>query len=705
MRAWRLWRGPSGRMSFANLTVRERADLEGLLGRYSLLAKELRPISREDAQTAVDRIRAGFARLPENGPVELSILIPVHNQLRHTLACIESLVLWPPTRRFEILVGDDASTDGTSEILQDIGHVRVVRNPEAGGFILNCNGTATFAAGRILVLLNNDTIVLPGALDRLVETFDKYPLTGLAGCRLLYPDGWLQEAGSIVWADGSATNVGRTDDPERSAYRYLREVDYCSGAALAIPLALWRQLGGFDTRYRPAYYEDVDLAFRVRAAGYQVLYQPQSVVIHFEGVSHGRKGSAGVKRYQGHNRAVFAERWAVALATRGYDRDARWNCRDRTRATRILVASSATPASGADGGSAYLLGQLRALRELGTRITLIARRSTREEDVRRIEAMGIECILHAGRIGFALAVLRLARGVDAVMLNRASLARRLAPLLKRTCNAARIYNTMDLEFLRERRRARLLSDDAMIRASRKTMDVELAIARASNAIIVISEYERTLMRKLIPDLPVHLVSPDLALSPPVSGEEFSTREGIVFVGNFLHAPNEDAVSFLVEAVVPRLRALGVSAPVHIVGAHPPAWLSELSTAGIVVHGQVHELSALLGRMRVAVAPIRFGAGIKFKTIESLWQGLPIVASPCAVEGTGLRDGLHFLRASTADEFARSLKRLYEDEVFWWSLSAAGRDHCLALYAPDVGKEQLSRLLASLGLPSAPNRIV
>src|SRR5690606_3762654 len=135
------------------------------------------------------------------------------------------------------------------------------------------------------------------------------PGAGLVGSQLLYPDGRLQEAGGLVFDDGSAANYGRFEAPDDPRFASLRDTDYCSGAALAIARALFDRLGGFDGRYAPAYYEDTDLAFAVRAAGCRVLYQPASRVVHLEGASAGTDVRSGIKAYQVRNRAVFAAKW------------------------------------------------------------------------------------------------------------------------------------------------------------------------------------------------------------------------------------------------------------------------------------------------------------------------------------------------------------------------------------------------------------
>ncbi len=231
---------------------------------------------------------------------EVSIIIPVHNKFSTTYDCLDSIVKALPDRSFEIIIADDCSDDETMlAALVFAGGVRIVRNATNLGFVRTCNAGAQLARGRFLFFLNNDTLVKPGWLDELVQTFEQVPNVGIAGSKLLFPDGRLQEAGGIIWRLGDGWNWGRGRDPNAPAFSFLRDADWVSGAALMIERTLFNELGGFDEYYAPAYYEDTDLAFRVRALGKRVVVLPASEIVHLEGVSAGTDTSRpGMKRFQ-----------------------------------------------------------------------------------------------------------------------------------------------------------------------------------------------------------------------------------------------------------------------------------------------------------------------------------------------------------------------------------------------------------------------
>lgn len=242
----------------------------------------------------------------------VSVIIPVYNHLALTLACLQSLHANLPRCSIEVIVVDDASTDATQQMLALCPGLRYLRNDSNSGFIHTCNKGAQAARGDYLFFLNNDTEVQAGWLDPLVATLDADARAGIAGSKLVYPSGYLQEAGACLRADGTVDLVGLNGDPADPRYNYARPVDHCSGAAILIRAPLFRELGGFDLRYVPAYFEDCDLSLKVQQAGYKVIYQPASVVVHHLSVTTAELPGGKLAQIA-RNRELYLQRWGRRL--------------------------------------------------------------------------------------------------------------------------------------------------------------------------------------------------------------------------------------------------------------------------------------------------------------------------------------------------------------------------------------------------------
>ena len=275
-----------------------------------------------DAERAFEALAAACALRfgAERGEPLVSIIVPVFGNWAFTQRCIEAIVRCGGDAPSELIVIDDASEDETPRRLLRLPGVHVVRNGVNVGFVRGCNRGAAIARGRYIFFLNNDAEIQPGAIDALLRRIERDERIGIAGSRLIYPDGTLQEAGGIIWSDGFAWNYGRLEDVRRPEYAFVRDVDYVSGAALMVRTGLFREVG-FDERYMPAYYEDADLCFEVRRRGLRVVYEPASVVVHHEGVTAGHDVNAGAKRFYEINRPKFVSKWYDVLKRdhRSYD--------------------------------------------------------------------------------------------------------------------------------------------------------------------------------------------------------------------------------------------------------------------------------------------------------------------------------------------------------------------------------------------------
>jgi len=657
---------------------------------------QLRPPPPAPRQPLFLPTQAPFApfAVPAAGaePPLASIIIPVYNHCQATLGCLRSLAAHPPAARCEVIVVDDGSSDATSEWMPRVQGLRYHRRAANGGFIAACNDGAALARGQYLVFLNNDTFPQPGWLDALLDTFRACPDAGLAGSQLLYPDGRLQESGGVVFADGSAWSYGRFEAADDPRYAYLRRVDYCSGAALAIPRGLFESIGGFDARYAPAYYEDTDLAFAVRAAGRQAYVQPASRVVHDEGTTAGTDTGSGTKAYQVRNQGVFAAKWAQALAGQPAPGTVPGPALLHAAQRRILVIDEAVPRPDRDSASLRQFNLLRMLRGEGAHVAFLPTGLAHAgQATAALQALGVET-WHAPFVRSVPAWLKAhAARFDVIVLTRHHVAGSFAPLLRQHAPAARlVFDTIDLHYLRERRGAELAGDAAGIRAAEATRQRELAAMRACDLTLVVSSEELAQLQRDAPEVRVELLSNLHEVAGP--GASYEERADLVFVGGFRHPPNVDAMLWFGREVFPLVRRQLPQVRLHCIGAEPPAEVQALAREpGIQVHGHVPDLAPYMDQVRLAVAPLRFGAGVKGKVNLSMAHGQPVVATSCAVEGMHLRDGVDVAVADDAEGFAAAVVALYQDRERWQAQARAGLDNVRRHFSLDAARATVRRV--------------
>lgn len=666
----RHWHSLSSR-GIASLRIR------GVVGTWERIRERRRLINRPGTSAPTTRLEPERAlRLPRPAAPRASIIIPVYNQLHFSLACLRALTDCGDRSAFEVIVVDDSSSDATPRVLPSIPGLRYHRNPQNLGFIGACNAGAELARGEFLVFLNNDTTVKPGWLDALLQTFDDYPDTGLAGSKLVYPDGRLQEAGGIVFADGSGWNYGRFEDPAHPRFNFVREVDYCSGASIALRRDLFMRLDGFDSHYAPAYYEDTDLAMRVRAQGLKVRYQPASVVVHHEGISSGTDVREGVKAFQVVNHGKFVERWREQLASGhaapGSDPE---RASDRGRTHQVLLLDACTPTPDRDSGSVRMLALMRLLREEGCAVVFFA--ENRAHDGRYTEAiqqLGIEAWWQAPLGDVPRWLAKHGRRFDTIIVSRHYVLSPLLPLLRLHAPRAKVvFDTVDLHHLREQREAELSGDAAQLRGAARTRKLELGLIASCDRTWVVSEAEKVLLAQEMPQAHVDIVSNIHSVHG--AGLPWQQRKDLLFVGSYRHPPNVDAALWLAQEILPRIRARLPDVVLDLVGGDAPESVVALGgLPGIRYHGYLPDLQPLLEGARIGLAPLRYGAGVKGKVNQSLAHGLPVVATLCAVEGMHLVDGRDVLVADDPADFADAVVRLYDDPALWQQLSQGGLEN-------------------------------
>ena len=700
--AMRTLRALRTRVAFAfgrvRMTVhRARGSLaqRGLRGTLKRIGDEFRRKSPATASWIVAEPSEAFApfSVPTGATPRVSIVMPVYNKFAYTAACLRSLAEHAGDIAFEVIVVDDGSVDATPKRLAEVSGIQVVRNAQNLGFVGSCNAGAQRARGEFVCFLNNDTVVTAGWLDALVRCFDELPDCGLAGAKLVYPDGRLQESGGIVFNDGSGWNYGRFEDPADPRFNFRREADYCSGAAILLRRALLRQLGGFDARYAPAYYEDTDLAFAVRAAGKRVYVEPQATVVHFEGITAGTDTSSGMKRFQPINRAKFLEKWKTQLAAQpapvhdaaGADAAANW----RTRG-HVLIVDACTPMPDHDSGSLRMVNLMRLLREEGFGVSFLP--DNRMHDGRytqALQALGVEALYHPYTSPVAWLRTR-GRALDAIVLSRHYVAANYIGLARLYAPQAKlIFDTVDLHYLREQRAAQLDGNAELARQAARSRTQELKLMRECDLTLVVSDVEKELLAREVPQVRVEVLSN----VHEVYGRrrDFGARRDLVFVGGFQHPPNIDAVLWFVREVFPAVRAALPDVVFHVIGSKATPEILALAHDGVVVHGFVEDLAPFMDGCRVSLAPLRYGAGVKGKVNMAMSYGLPVVATAAAVEGMHVRSGEDVLVADLPADFAASIVRAYNDAALWKKLSDNGLANVRAHFSFDAARGVVQHL--------------
>jgi GT2 family glycosyltransferase/glycosyltransferase involved in cell wall biosynthesis len=630
---------------------------------------------------------------PVHDLVDVSIIIPVFNQFRFTQACLASIQQHHCSRRFEVIVVDDCSTDESAEALPCIPGIVYLRNETNLGFVASCNRGAEKARGKYLLLLNNDTLVEEGWLSALLDTFAEEPEAGIVGSKLVYPDGRLQEAGGIIWRDGSGWNYGKFQDARRPEYNFLREVDYCSAAALMIPKALFKEVGAFDTRYSPAYYEDTDLAFKVRNKGHRVLYQPRSQVIHYEGATGGTDLSTGAKKHQEINRSGFAERWAAELMHKPEVGNIVLAQQSPPRCKNILVIDQYVPTPDRDSGSLRMFQILKLLHQLGHHITFIPDNLAKSEPYTgELQKRGIEVQYHPYIKSVREYLSVHGARFDVVILSRRDFARKHVEHVRIHAPQSRvIFDTVDLHFLREDRHASLTNDPEVLRQAEGKQDLELKLINEADETWVVSEVEQQLLQAMRPTKSIQVVSN--IVDVPGSTGPFASRRDWLFIGSFEHTPNVDAMIFFLREIYPLVQSRLKDAKFYIIGQKVPPEVVTLATENVVITGVQPEVRPFFENARLSVAPLRYGAGVKGKINQSMGFGVPVVATSLAVEGMNLQPRQDVLVADTPTEFAEAVVELYESEELWTRVSENGIRKTRALYSTDAARKKLQVLFS------------
>jgi len=626
---------------------------------------------------------------------QVSIIIPVYNQSQHTFNCLKSILDNSNEIDYEVIIIDDCSTDNTEQVMSQIKGINYVKNEKNLGFLKNCNKGAQIAKGKYVLFLNNDTMVTENWLKNLLAPFNIVENCGMVGAKLVYPDGKLQEAGSIIFSDGSAWNYGKFDNPDLPEYNYVREVDYCSGACLLIKKGLFSALGNFSNEYTPAYYEDTDLAMKVRERGLKVIYQPFCKVIHFEGVSCGTDTSSGIKKYQEINKEKFYNKWKDILEKNHYpDSSYLFLAKERGIKKRILIIDHYLPEYDKDSGSLRLYSLIKIMLKNQMHVMFWPDNFAAFEPYNsHLRMHGVETF--TGRhFDFEKEFSKIREHLDYIWLLRPHIAKNYIHSINnlKNSNTKVIYDTVDLHFVREKRRAEVEKNEKFYEEAKNWKNIEMFLCNSSDYVIAITDVEKeTLQKEGVEKNKIHVIPNVHELvndTPP-----FDAREGLMFIGGFQHPPNGDAVKWFVNEIYPIIEKKFKKIPVYIVGSNATPDIKKLANDYIKMEGYIPDVTPYFNRSKVFISPLRYGAGLKGKIGQSLAFGLPLVTTTIGAEGFNYNeDNPPFLIADDKETFADMVIKLYNNKQIWEKLSKAGKDLIKNFYSPNAIEKNLKELL-------------
>ncbi|HVE63552.1 MAG TPA: glycosyltransferase [Mycobacteriales bacterium] len=571
-----------------------------------------------------------------------------------------------------ILVCNGATPDLVLFAQRKLRGVRVVVSAVNLGFGGGNTYAATLARGELLLLLNDDVTVEPGWLDALVTAADEHPEAAAVGSRILFPDGTLQEAGSVLWADGSTAPVGRGLPADTDAYNFRRHVDYISACSLLVRKSAFDAVGGFDPRYHPAYYEDVDFCLELRQRGHRVLYEPASRIRHHESQSTQLRFKQFLFQRNG---AAFRDKWADQIADQepadptspaAVERAVH---RGRGKPPRLLLIDDMLPDPGLGAGFGRTHDLISELAFDRWAITFHAT-NHRNADSAALGRFGVELV--RGEVEEMIEHLA-APGVhyDVVVVSRPHNWEFFAEAIRGTQpGAVLVYDAEALFHVRLERQAAMATGKAAAKLRQeaaKYRALEEQITRLSDHVVSVSPDEAAWFASVPEHAPVTVVeplTPGIDVTPTGPGR----RRDLVYVAGWLardaDSPNADGLRWFAEQVLPLLTAALPWVRLLVTGANPPASVRRLAGPHLEFVGYVQDLAQLYDSARVVISPIRYGAGVKIKTVEALQYGVPTVTTSHGAEGIVLGSTAPLAVADDAAGFVAHLHRLLVDDAAW-----------------------------------------
>lgn len=629
---------------------------------------------------------------------KVSIIIPFYNQINFTINCLHFLSKHLSEKNpYEIILIDDNSTEPYD--FSHISNLKIIRNSENLGFLRNVNKGIHFAKGEYIYLLNNDTEVHEGFLDELFYVFENFDNVGAVGSMLINPNCTLQEAGCVFLKDFNITQVVRRKKVYYPEVNYIYKVDYCSGCSLLFKKYNDSgELNLLDEQFVPAYFEETDLCFNFKYNQRKdIYYTPFSKVLHYNGITYNSKNNvAKVSETKEQifkvNAEKFKQKWNNEISNIQAESDT-----DRIIELygnkSILFFCGLIPEYDRDSGSNRLKEIMMSYIELGYHVTLVMKYNFISNlYVEYYQRLGINVYYeHYSFKGFEKYLKRFQSHPTISWFYGPQVFDKYCNTVKKILpNSKIVYDMVDIHHVRFKRAIDLEPKNIGLRLNYiKYKKIELKAAEKSDVVITISDAEKQYMTqlcdasKLMTISNVHYTKIDINQTL-----SYKSRNGILFIGS-RHPPNIDAVTFLYNEIMPLVWKAIPEMKVFIIG-NVNAYVGQINHPNFIFKGYVKDIEEYLNSVKIMVAPLRYGAGVKGKIGQAFEYFLPVVTSSIGAEGMQLENRKNALIEDSPEGFANAIVELCQNEQLWHKLQNHSEES-LQPFSKELLKSQLQQI--------------
>lgn len=638
-------------------------DLEALASAHK--SSEDQPKTKNNSSTSLlrltkkvhNRLKRSLVALNKTRgkKTQVSIIVTVNGSLSRAAKCLLGLSKQLSDHPFEVIVVDANRDSMTASVVKTIPGIKYIKMSPESSLADMLNQGASTARGNKLIFVDSSAAVMGNWLNPLTEQLGKSEV-GIVGSKIVTEGTTLNQAGGIIFSDGTITNYGKDSDGNDYEYNYVREVDFVSPYSLGITRQAFRATKGFDAQYSDPNYLACDLAMRVRRAGLKVVYDPRSVALLTT-----VPGEASPSDQQ-----LFTEQWRAVLKKSHYQPGTDLLLAARSgNPKRILIVDSIIPEWDKDSGSLRMHNIIKSALKLGFAVTFYPQNLVASPGYTpELQLMGVEVVY--GRLSIQHFYKDRTNMFDVIMLSRPLTAIWHIDLCKAFVPKAKIlYDTVDLHFLRIGRQAELENNQTLRAEAENWRKLEFHLMDSADRTLVVSSDEQALLKKQKPNTKVDVLSninPQLTQYDKKLG--FMRRDGLLFIGTYGHTPNRDAALWFVNEILPLIRKQLPKVNITLLGSKPTPEIKALASRRIHIPGFVDVVEPYFYQSRVFICPVRFGAGVKGKLSQALACGLPVVSTTVGAEGMHLKDGESALIADSAENFAASVVKLYNDKALW-----------------------------------------